>query len=188
MNPENITPDTLPYEGGEGAVIDNQGTQAAPSDYMTLTEINSHLGKNFADKDTALKALKDTFSYVGKKVEPDEALIKAQGYMTRAELENELFFRDNPGHAGNKDILSAIAESKKISYAEAAKTESYKKLFDGATEFEKNQSLKSVLSPSPRIQQAIERGKSVIELKQQGRNSDAQREAAKTVIEALGLE
>jgi hypothetical protein len=188
MNPENITPGTLPEQGGEGAVIGNQGAPAVPSDSMSLSEINSHLGKNFADKETALKALKDTFSYVGRKTEPDDELIKAKGYLTRAELENELFFRDNPGHAANKEILSAIASAKGTTLAEAAKTESYKKLFEGASEFEKTQSLKSVLSPSPRLQQAIERGKSVVELKQQGRNSDAQTEAARTVIEAFGLE
>lgn len=42
---------------------ENVGT----SDALTLEEINSTLGRNYADKPTALKALQETFSFVGKK-------------------------------------------------------------------------------------------------------------------------
>lgn len=192
MPDENITPDSLPQEGqpsgdGQGAVVDKQPAPV-PSDSLSLAEMNAFLGKNFTDIETAKKAIKDTFNYVGKKAEPDEDLLKAKGYLTKEQLDNELFFRDNPDHASNKSILEALAKANNVSIQEAAKMDSYKKLFEGAQEFEKSKSLKSVLNPSPRLQQAIDKGKTVAELKSQGRNSDAATEAARSVIEAFGLE
>ncbi len=40
---------------------------------LTLAELNARLGRNYTDKDSALKGLSDTFSFVGKKVETTAA-------------------------------------------------------------------------------------------------------------------
>jgi len=193
MENDNITPDSLPNLGGEGTVgvTSGDGSPVAPTgetaDGMTLTELNQTLGKNFTDKASALKALKDTFSYVGKKTEPDEELLRAKGYMTKQDFEAEIFLRDNPQHLANKKILESIAKSEGVTLVEAAKTPEYSKLFESASEYEKAQSLKTVLNPNPRLQQAQERTTTVQELKQNGRNSDAEIEAARSLIDAFGL-
>jgi hypothetical protein len=196
MPDEDITPDSLPNLGGEGTVgvnsEDHSGSSVQPTEgqaeAMTLAELNQSLGKNFTSKDAAIKALKDTFSYVGKKTEPDDALLKAKGYMTKDEFENELFFRDNPSHTSNKKILESIAKADGITLAKAAETPEYKKLFEGALEYEKVQSLKTVLNPNPRLQQAVEKSQTVADLSKQGRRDDAGVEAARAVIEAYGLD
>lgn len=192
MDPDNITPGTLPQDGGDGAVgavVDAQGTPATPAgdNAFTLDEINSFLGKNFQSKETALKALKDTQSYVGKKTDDFEKELKERGYLSRADLENELFFRDNPAHANNKDLLEAIALKNGTSLKDAAGSESYKKLFDGASNYEKSESLKSVLNPSPRLQQAVDRTANIQQLKASGNDDAAASEAARIVAEMFEI-
>jgi hypothetical protein len=196
MDPDNITPDTLPVNGGEGAVVDVQtpdgvdtsSTATPKEDALTLSELNSILGKQFPNKEVALKALKDTQSYVGKKTEDAARELKEKGFLTREELENELFFRDNPDHANYKDTLEAIAKTKGISLKEAANSEGYKNLFEGASKYEEAKKMKSVLESSPRLRQAVEKADSIKQLKQSGNYEAAQAEAAKLIAEAYGLE
>lgn len=73
---DNITPETLPNEQGVssldsgGAVSDTSGA----ADNHVAQLLSEALGKTFEDKETALKAVKDTFSYVGKHKEFDETI------------------------------------------------------------------------------------------------------------------
>jgi hypothetical protein len=196
MDPDNITPNALPDNGGEGAVEevvqapngDATKTASPDKDTLSLSEINSILGKQFPDKATALKALKDTQSYVGKKEEDVAKDLREKGFLTREELENELFYRDNPDYSAHKDTIEAIAKSKGISTKEAANSESFKNLFEGATKYEETKKMKSVLEPSPRLRQAMDRASTVNTLKSQGRAGDAAQEAARAVIEAFELD
>ena len=188
-NQENITPDTLPTNvGGEGTVADVTSPTESGADNLSLKELNSILGKNFTDKASAQKAIKDTFNYVGKKSEINEEELKAKGFVSRTEFEKELFYRDNPDHTKNQEILESLAKAKGISLREAAQSDSYKKLFDGATNYEKSQSLKSVLESNPRLASAMSRTTNVQELKSQGRNDEARAEAARAIVEAYGLD
>lgn len=59
---EVITPNTLP-DGGDVAPADGQG--ADQNGNISLEDLQSVLGKEFRDKETALKSVKDTFNYVG---------------------------------------------------------------------------------------------------------------------------
>lgn len=69
MTDTNNPSDTVP---GVNDVVTPVGDEnVLQPDALTLEEINSTLGRNYADKPTALKALKETFSFVGKKA--DEA-------------------------------------------------------------------------------------------------------------------
>lgn len=207
MENENITDQTLPNSedqvqngldeiqremDGEAAVdeskVETPSSEAATLAELSLDEINSTLGKNFSSKDEALKSIKDTFNYVGKKAEDVSKNLKNEGYMTKEEFENALFYRDNPEHAGNQEVLDSIAKAKGIPLAEAAKTESYKKLFEGATNFEKSQSRKSVAETNPRLANVENSRNKVQELVRAGSKEQAGQEAARTVIEALGLE
>lgn len=183
---DDITPTTLPDEDGNGAVP--SVTETPKVEGLKLEEINSILGKNFTDVETAKKAIKDTFNYVGKKQDDVKEDLTKAGYMTKEEFEKEIFFRDNPDHSKNKDVLEALAKTKGISLREASQHDSYKALYEGATNYEKSQSLKSVLEPNPRLASAMSRGTNVTELAKQGRRDEAGQEAARAVIEALGLD
>lgn len=67
-NPSETVPDVDDVATAAGA------ENVLQPDALTLDEINSTLGRNYADKPTALKALKETFSFVGKKAdEPAKA-------------------------------------------------------------------------------------------------------------------
>lgn len=192
MENENITPETLPETGSpesdsQGAV-GSEGSGDAKVGAMTLTELNSLLGKNFSDKETALKSIKDTFSYVGKKTDTVKEDLSKSGYMTKEQFENELFFRDNPEHSKNKDVLEALAKAKGVTLREASQNESYKQLHENSANFEKGQSLKSTLEPNPRLASAVGRGQKVAESMKSGQKDIARTEAAKAVIEAFGLD
>lgn len=182
---EDITSDALPQDGGGEAVA--SVVEAPKVEGLNLSEINAILGKNFSDVETAKKAIKDTFSYVGKKADDVKQDLTKEGFMTREDFEKEIFFRDNPEHAKNKDVLEAIAKTKGVSLKEASSNEAYKTLYEGASNYEKSQSLKSVLEPNPRLASAISRGNNVAELSKQGRRDEASQEAARAVIEAYGL-
>jgi hypothetical protein len=78
------------------------------SDALTLEEINQTLGRNYADKPTALKALKETFSFVGKKADDiapaitaapttstDDATAKALADIQK-QLKTSQFYENNP--------------------------------------------------------------------------------------------
>ena len=70
MDPENNNPVAVPDASQLNAAGADGTVQNVPAtDGMTLSEINAALGKNFPNKEAALKSFKDTFSYVGKKVE-----------------------------------------------------------------------------------------------------------------------
>jgi len=185
MSEENITPETLPEEGGEGAVIEEVQTPEAEA--MTLGEINELLGKEFKDLETAKKSIKDTQSFVGKKANDVAEDLKDKGYMSEAEFENKMFFRDNPEHADNQALLEAIAVKEGVSLVEASKNDAYTKLFDGAKNYEESQSLKSVLNPNPRLQEATEKSTQVKDLADAGNAEAAANLAAKIVADAYEM-
>lgn len=56
--------ETLPQDGG--AASGEGGTDAGSESTLSLDELNQSLGRDFKDKDTAVKSLKDTFDFVGK--------------------------------------------------------------------------------------------------------------------------
>ena len=118
---------------------------------LSLDELNETLGKQFKDKESALKAMKDTFSYVGKKVEQVESDLKNKGFISQKDLEEVLFYRDNPTMETYKEVITAYANKHGITSKEALKSEALSGLFAKAQKadtFEKNQ---SVIESNPRF-------------------------------------
>lgn len=195
MDDENINSETLADEphmssadGGESVVVvdDSYEGAAAQADNISLSDIERELGKKFPSKEAALKAFKDTFSYVGKK--KDDIVkneIQEKGYLTRDEFEKEFFFRDNPQHAKSRDILEALAQSKKISLREASELPTYKDLTDKAVGYDKVQSARSVLETNPRLAQATNARKDVAKLVASGNKDAAEQAAARAVLDAF---
>lgn len=118
---------------------------------LSLDELNETLGKQFKDKDSAIKAIKDTFSYVGKKVDQVEAELKNNGFISKRELEEVLFYRDNPEYAANKDIIDAYAGKFGISPAEAVKADGLSGLLAKASKADSYEAGQSVIESNPRL-------------------------------------
>lgn len=152
LNAPGVTPPVgnVPPNGGNPP-------QAQP-EAMTLSELNSFLGKDFKDKNTALKALKDTFSYVGKKKEDitAEVLADIKSNDKTAELsrqlqvmEDERFYDKNPD-LDKPEIRKFISSTGKRPSEVAATTE-FKAIFDKVTEYDKTVKLRTVLESNPRL-------------------------------------
>jgi len=118
---------------------------------LSLDELNETLGKQFKDKDSAIKAIKDTFSYVGKKVDDVEAQLKSKGFISKKELEEVLFFRDNPEYGAHKDIIDAYASKFGISAKEAVKSEALSGLLAKAQKADSYENTQSVIESNPRL-------------------------------------
>lgn len=165
MNEEDITFDSLPDESqlnsaGEqntvGNVADNGNAQP---EAMTLSELNQFLGKNFTDKATALKALKDTFSYVGKKKEDIESEVKAKiagdNSKTDAlareleEMRKERFYDKNPQYA--EPSVRKLIERIGGNPSEVVNSEEFKTIFTKVADYDKSQNLRTVLESNPRL-------------------------------------
>lgn len=158
--PEDITSEELPGESqlnssDSDETVITEGEQAPLTENqlkgLSLDELNETLGKQFKDKDSAIKAIKDTFSYVGKKVEQVENELKNNGFISKRELEDVLFYRDNPEVSKHKDIIDAYANKFGISPQEAAKSEALNGLFERAAKADSYESNQSVIESNPRF-------------------------------------
>ena len=164
MDPDNTTPGAVPdasqlnAAGAPPAVapVSPQGTVA--SDALTLAELNEHLGKQFPNKESALKAFKDTFSYVGKKKEDIEKEVRAnisnndglEKLAKELEVERrERFYDKNPQYAD--PAVRAIIESTGKSPQEVVNSEAFKTVFSKVADYDKSQKLKTVLESNPRL-------------------------------------
>ncbi len=125
---------------------------------MTLEELNGALGKQFPDRETAIKSIKDTFSYVGKKVEDiekeviakvqnNEAVTKLTSEM--ANLRKDMFYKDNPQYA-DPDVRKII-EGLGANPAEIVQSEPFKNIFTKVQGFNETAKLKTVLESNPRL-------------------------------------
>ena len=164
MNPDNTIEGAVPEPSqlnGAGATptvapVSPQGTVA--SDALTLSELNEHLGKTFPNKDAALKAFKDTFSYVGKKKEDIEKEVRA-GIQNDSRIDtlakelaierNERFYDRNPQYADPS--IRKIIESTGKSPQEVVNSEEFKSVFTKVAEYDKSQKLRTVLESNPRL-------------------------------------
>lgn len=181
---ENTTLDAQPEAQTNVGAADGNGAVSQPS--LTLEEINTILGKDFKDKETALKSLKDTQSYVGKR---KEDIAKEVGGDT-AELSNQikqmredLFYKDNPQFAEHRALISKLGENP----AEAVNTPEFKILFEKADGFTKSQNLKSVLVSNPRLASSKNNLDKATEALQTGNQSEAESLATKAVLDLLEL-
>lgn len=151
MEQENLTDTTLP----DAAHVTAASGDAAVSETLSLAELNSTLGKDFKDKGTALKALRDTQSYVGKKL---DAVAPAPNTALESEvnkLKEEVFYASHPELKGHEDIIKAMGSNP----AEVVGTEVFKKYLEKANVADEVAQTKSVVSSNNRISQV----KSIVE-------------------------
>ncbi len=125
---------------------------------LTVAEINSLLGKNYLDIDSARKGLKETNSFVGKRREDIEAEVMSklanegktdQLAKELEEMRKERFFDKNPQYADPS--IRAIIEATGKNPAEAVELPAFKDVFSKVKGYEETQSLKTVLESNPRL-------------------------------------
>lgn len=152
---------------------------------LSLEELNQHLGKNFPDRDTALKSLKDTFSYVGKK---KEDIAKEIGVETKlssveqelAKLRKDMWFKDNPDHAPYRAIIEKMGNPQDV-----INSEEYKQIFSKAKGYDDLQSKRTVLESNPRIAASRDTMAKASEALQKGKTSEGGQLVAQAVREAF---
>lgn len=158
MPNDNTTPDALPGDAQLTPADANGTVGNAAGDGLTLAEINNALGKTFTTKDAALKSFKDTFSYVGKKVEDvEKEVLQRINNDTRIdtlakELQTERierFYDKNPQYADPS--IRKFIESTGKSPVEVVNSAEFKDIFAKVSGFDETQKLRTVLESNPRL-------------------------------------
>jgi hypothetical protein len=147
---------------GGNAAVGGQSPQETP---ITLSELNKGLGKDFKDKDTALKSLKDTQSYVAQvgtlksqieKLQSQSSSPQASGEIAdlKAQLNNiqtENFFERNAPLKAIRTTVEAFTKAQGKTLQEVAELPEIKELLVKVSGFEQSQKMRTVLESNPRL-------------------------------------
>lgn len=156
MEENNINPDALDDVSQLNTASASGTVGSVPTDGMTLSEINAALGKNFPTKEAALKSFKDTFSYVGKKIDDvkREVLSEVKNDDRLNQLANELaeerkerFYLQNPNYSSVRTLIEKMGNSP----AEVVNSQEFKDIYTKISGYDESQKLKTVLESNPRL-------------------------------------
>lgn len=135
------------------------GGETVESSTLSLAELNKYLGSDFKDPSTALKALKDTKDYVGKRKEDIanelKTVVVAQtppDVATKTEvqaLKNDLFYSQNPQYKGMAPIIQKLGADP----ADVVNSEEFKTMFEKVKVADEVVNNKSVVASNSRISQ-----------------------------------
>jgi hypothetical protein len=158
-NQDNLSPETL---AGSPQLSAADGGETVASPALSLSDLNSHLGSDFKDVSTALKALKDTQSYVGKKKEDIAAELRSTvnaslapqvDAQLRSELQSikdELFYSAHPEYKGYRGLISKMGSSP----SEVTGSEEFKSVFEKVKIADEQSTNRSVIHSNQRLGQA----------------------------------
>jgi hypothetical protein len=201
---ENTTDNTL--AGAEQNVPAADGGAAVSEEVVELKDLlGTALGKTFPNNEAALKAVTDTFSYVGEygKVRPvlkqlqdkfgADYLTKimettnqpqdAGNFVTKEELATERFFTKNPDYEAHRSVIEAFAKTSGKSLAEAVDLPEIKSLMDKAKSYDEMEKSKSVLQTNPRLGVATDNISKAKEAQKAGDTATAESLAVAAVLE-----
>ena len=170
---------------------------AQSDDTLTLEEINQTLGRQYTDKDTALKALKDTASYVGKlgrevselktkvstPVTSDDVSAEIAGL--RSDLQETKFYAEHP-EFNNPDAKELIREFGG-NPAEVVTKPAFQKAFNAIKTTSEIEKSKSVLQSNPRLGQVTDKLTQAREASKAGDDNAAKIAATQAVMEAYDI-
>lgn len=193
MEQEYITPETLGGEdlNNEFAPSPVKETVSAVSpntaDALSLNELNSYLGKNFTSKESALKSLKDTFSYVGKKTEDIKPNIDPNQFISRDQYETDMFYSRNAEYSTPevREVIDAMAKAKGISPKDVVASDSFKAVFSKVKGYDESLSLKTVLETNPRLASTRDAFTEARKHMETGNRANAEALIGKAVLESL---
>lgn len=154
---ENLSPETL-VDGAHVTPANGGGT--VESSALTLAELNKHLGSDFKDTATALKALKDTKDFVGKRKDDIVAEVRSSLQPNAnvddtlkhdvQSLKSRLFFSENPQYRGMEAVISKFGTDP----AEVVKSPEFTSVFEKVKLADEVSSNKSVVSSNSRLSQS----------------------------------
>ncbi len=177
--------DDVASADGEAAVGEPDGGGQPTTDIKTV--LGKLLNKDFPTDEAALKAVKDTFSYVGKKqqsVVPPELAKKVQELEGIAKsTKDSLFYSEHPELKPYRQIIEAMGnDPDKVSQSEI-----FKGVVTKLQAHEEMEKSKSVLQSNPRLGVATDKMTQAKEAQQAGKPDEARASATAAVIEAYEL-
>jgi hypothetical protein len=146
---EDLTTEEQP-QGSEVAVGSEGKTE------LSLDIINETLGKDFPDVETALKSIKDTQSYVGKRKEDiigefkkaqNDSELSSRISSLESQLRDANFYGENPQYKPYKDIISKFGSNPADVIKDPVFIDSFKKV----SAFDEIEKSKSILHSNPRL-------------------------------------
>lgn len=151
---------------------------------LSLKEINETLGQNFPDKETAKKALKDTFSYVGKKKE--DIMKEVSGNMPElqkqiGEMKENLFYKDHPEYTAHRALISKLGSNPEV----VVQMPEFKAIFEQADGYVKSQNLRTVLESNPRIASSRDKFAQAKTALEGGNREEAETLVTRGVLESI---
>lgn len=191
---------------------DGKGT-VDPSSELSLKDINETLGKDFKDKETALKALKDTSNYVGKagkfekavksvmagkKMSEEEAIkyiqdqaatqpggeIDESQFVKREDFNKESFYNNNPDYRPYQRIVENFKKAHpEMPRADIIQSEDFKEDFDKIKAHDTAEKQKSVLQSNPRLGAVKDKMTKAKEAMNEGKQGDAEKAAVDAVCD-----
>jgi hypothetical protein len=190
MENETITPEALPDEGGAGA----------GSGVTTVKDLLSQtLGKDFPSDEAALKAVKDTFSYVGKagqekaELEKQLAELKTQVGLgadinkkisgLEKQVKDAGFYMEHPELKPYANLINKFGDDP----ATVIQQEDFKEVITKLQEHAKTEQSKSVLQSNPRLGQVKDKISEAKEAASKGNSVEANEKAVSAVIDAYEL-
>lgn len=186
MEEDNLTTESLPDEAQN---VPSPGGQVAESEVASLKDVlNTALGKDFPSDEAALKAVKDTFSFVGKKTEPQaqtpvvDSEIANKVSTLEKQLQETMFYAQNPDY-NNDDFKKMVALSGKTP-ADLVQTSEFKEQYDKIKAYNEIEKSKSVLQSNSRLGQVTDKFTQAKEAIQSGNQQAANEAAVSAVLEA----
>lgn len=209
MENDVTTLDTLP----DASQLNAAEVNSADGDAIHLAKLNEYLGKDFKDVDTALKSVKDTFSYVGKQDSARQLVRQAmeatgkgetevltaiqklmsdtpQGdFITKEQYAEDLFFGQKPELQAVKDIIKPLKASseeyKGMSWADFVKNDRIASIVDTFKVAEDYRSSKSVVETNPRIGSATTKLETARQAQAAGDYNTAKAAALSSIMELM---
>ncbi len=152
------------------------------------------MGKNFTSKDAALKAFKDTFSFVGKRQEDIKREVMAEvstGNQTNElakqleQIRKDMFYKDNPQIAPYRAVIEKIGGNP----SDVVNAPEFKEILSKAQGYDESQKLRTVLESNPRIVSSktkLDQARDMV--KQTGVTDQVSQLATDAVLEAYGFD
>lgn len=200
MDPLNPAPASTDPSQLNGAVPGaNDGIPApvvTPSpavDALSLAELNSLLGREFKSKDSALKSIKDTFTFATTRLTDVYAKVdeSTKGELkklndTVAAQNKELFYVQNPQYAPHRKLIDSLGQNP----GEVVNGDVFKETFNKLEEHGKTVKLKTVLESNPRLASSRDSITKAAEVKKANNGfvtEEVARLATQSVIDAFDL-
>lgn len=199
MADSNITPNTLAGASANDVVAsDGKGAVGSvPAEALSLEQLNTFLGKDFKDKDTALKSIKETFTFLGKRKEDYEAEFRAKlqpsqnntvdnKAVERLEtIERNLWFAENAQYKAVRPLIEKLAGNGSLD--EAVNSQEFKEVFSKAQGYDETQKSKTVLQSNPKVKTTTNKLTSALQASNSGKYEQSAQDATSAVMEMYGL-